>query len=394
MNMFTKVRLFTPGPTMIPDEVRFELAKETIHHRKDDFKRIFKSLSRKLKELFGTEEDVLILTSSGTGAMQAAVSNLFSPKEKVLVVVGGKFGERWKEISYRFGLDVVELSVEWGKAVEVDEIEEILNRYKDIKGILIQASETSTGVLHPIKEIGEILKDKDVLLIVDGISAIGISPCPMDKWRIDCLIGGGQKGFMIPPGLSMISLSKRAWEKARSVKKRDFYFDLLGEREKQKNFQTLFTPAIALVRALNKALEMLLKDGLEEIYKKHWALTCMVREGVMRMGLKPMVKESYTWGLTSVLMPKGVNGQDILDELKNRYNVIFAGGQGKLKGKIIRIGHMGNVDWVDLLGALFALKDVIQDYVKLDLCVDFLEKAVSSYKEALKVDSATLLSLV
>ncbi len=392
--MFTKTRLFTPGPTMIPEEVRFELAKETIHHRKDDFKKIFGSLSKKLKELFGTKNDVLVLTSSGTGAMQAAVSNLFSPKEKVLVIVGGKFGERWKEISYRFGLDVIELSVEWGKAVEVDKVKEVLDKHKDIKGVLIQASETSTGVLHPIKDIGKVLKDKDVLLIVDGISAIGISPCPMDKWNIDCLVGGGQKGFMIPPGLSMISLSDKAWEKAKSIKKRDFYFDLLGEREKQKNLQTLFTPAIALIRALNKALDILLKNGLEEVYRKHWALTCMVREGITRIGLEPMVKENYTWGLTSVLMPKGVNGQDILNELKNRYNIVFAGGQGKLKGKIIRIGHMGNVDWIDLMGAIFALKDVIQDYVKLDVCADFMEKAIFAYKMALKIDSTTLLSLV
>ncbi len=392
--MFTKMRLFTPGPTMIPEEVRFELAKETIHHRKDDFKKIFGSLSKKLKELFGTKNDVLVLTSSGTGAMQAAVSNLFSPKEKVLVIVGGKFGERWKEISYRFGLDVIELSVEWGKAVEVDKVKEVLDKHKDIKGVLIQASETSTGVLHPIKDIGKVLKDKDVLLIVDGISAIGISPCPMDKWNIDCLVGGGQKGFMIPPGLSMISLSDKAWEKAKSIKKRDFYFDLLGEREKQKNLQTLFTPAIALIRALNKALDILLKNGLEEVYRKHWALTCMVREGITRIGLEPMVKENYTWGLTSVLMPKGVNGQDILNELKNRYNIVFAGGQGKLKGKIIRIGHMGNVDWIDLMGAIFALKDVIQDYVKLDVCADFMEKAIFAYKMALKIDSTTLLSLV
>ena len=392
--MFTKTRLFTPGPTMIPEEVRFELAKETIHHRKDDFKKIFGSLSKKLKELFGTKNDVLVLTSSGTGAMQAAVSNLFSPKEKVLVIVGGKFGERWKEISYRFGLDVIELSVEWGKAVEVDKVKEVLDKHKDIKGVLIQASETSTGVLHPIKDIGKVLKDKDVLLIVDGISAIGISPCPMDKWNIDCLVGGGQKGFMIPPGLSMISLSDKAWEKAKSIKKRDFYFDLLGEREKQKNLQTLFTPAIALIRALNKALDILLKNGLEEVYRKHWALTCMVREGITRIGLEPMVKENYTWGLTSVLMPKGANGQDILNELKNRYNIVFAGGQGKLKGKIIRIGHMGNVDWIDLMGAIFALKDVIQDYVKLDVCADFMEKAIFAYKMALKIDSTTLLSLV
>ena len=369
---------------MVPEEVKLEMAREMIHHRKEDFKEVFSSVQRKLKILFGTKELVLVLTSSGTGAMQASVSNLFSPKEEVVVVVGGKFGQRWREIAERFELKVNVIEVEWGKAVNVEEIEQTLKKNKNIRGILIQASETSTGVLHPIKEIGEITRSKDVLLVVDGISAVGVSPCPMDEWHIDCLITGSQKGLMIPPGLSMISLSQKAWEKAKNVKKRDFYFDLLKEKEKQNAYQTLFTPSVVLIRALDKALDVLLKDGLDEVYRKYWALTCMVRKGIWAIGLKPMVEKNYTWGLTSVLLPKEVDGQKLLKDLKDEYNLILAGGQDKLKGKIIRIGYMGDVDWIDILGVLSSLKEVLDRYVKLDSKPNFLEIAVSAYKDGLK----------
>ena len=388
--MFSKPRLFTPGPTLIPEEVKLEMAKEMLHHRKVDFKRIYSEVQEKLKILFGTAQPVLILTSSGTGAMQAAVSNLFSPKEKVLVVVGGKFGKRWKEIAQVFDLVPVLLEVEWGNAVKVDQIDEKLKQHPDIKGVLVQASETSTGVLHPVKEIGDLLKDKEALLVVDGISAVGVSPCPMDKWHVDCLITGSQKGLMVPPGLSMISLSEKAWEKAKKVKKRDFYFDLLGERKKCIDNQTLFTPSVVLIRGLDKALDLILKNGLEGIYKKQWALTCMVRKGVVDMGLEPMVKENFTWGLTSVFLPEGIDGQGILKILAEDYNVIIAGGQENLKGKIIRIGHMGNVDWMDLLGALCALKEVLQRECDLKIKPNFLEEAFDCYVAAIKHTNISL----
>ena len=383
-NMQYKYRLLTPGPTPIPEKVKLAMAKDIIHHRKEKFMSIMGRVQEKLRLLFGTKNEVLLLSCSGTGAMQAAVFNLFNRDEKVLIVEGGKFGKRWTEIAKVRSLVPITLEVEWGSPVDPSLIEETLKKDINIKGVLVQASETSTGVLHPIEKIGKITKRLDRLLVVDGISAVGISPCPMDKWHIDCLITGSQKGLMLPPGLALISLSDRAWDKAKGVKREDYYFYLIGEREKIKKGQTLYTSPVSLIVGLDACMDIFFSSTLEEIYKKYWALTQMTREGISLMGLECLAKTSYTWGLTSVVLPKGVDGVLLIKELAKEFNLYIAGGQDHLKGKIIRIGHMGDVDAGDILFALNAIYRVLKKEYNIT-CKDknFLGKAYDVYEESL-----------
>lgn len=310
--MLNKVRLLTPGPTPLPERVRLTLARDMIHHRKSEFKAVMGRVQEKLRVLFGTQGTVLPLSCSGTGAMTAAVYGLFNPGEKVLVVEAGKFGQRWKAIAVSRGLEVVTLEVPWGRAVRPEQVEEALAADPAITGVLIQLSETSTGVLHPVRKVARITRQRDVLLVVDGISAVGLSPCPLDEWGLDCLLTGSQKGLMLPPGLALLALSQRAWEKAANVTSGCFYFNLLKEREYVAKGQTLFTSAVNLIVGLDESLDMLLENGLEAVYAKQWALTMLTRAGVTAMGLDLFAPEHFAWGITSVLLPEGVDGTEVL----------------------------------------------------------------------------------
>ena len=381
--MNNKLRLLTPGPTPIPEEVRLALARDMIHHRKPEFEAVMREVQTGLGELFGTNEPVLTLSSSGTGAMVAAVSNLFAPGERVLVVEGGKFGERWSDIAMSHGLEITALPVDWGHPMDMEGIENCLDRWPDIKGILVQASETSTGVLHPIADLAALIKGKDVLLVVDGISAVGVSPCPMEQWGIDCLLSGSQKGLMLPPGLSFISLSAGAWDRVREIRPKNFYFNLLKERAKQQEGQTGFTSAVNLIMGLRASLRLFREHGLETIYRKQWALTCMARAGAKAMGLELLAKTSYTWGLTSILLPPGIDGQKLLALAARDWNVVMAGGQDRLKGRIVRLGHMGYVDWGDILAGLHALHRSFLACGGHSGSRDHLEQAMAAYHEAL-----------
>jgi len=382
--MFNKLRLLTPGPTPLPEEVRLALARDMIHHRKPAFKKILASCQKGLQTLFGTKEPVLLLTATGTGAMDAAVTNCFAPGEKVLVVEAGKFGERWREIATAHGLLSVSIPVEWGRAVTKDEVAAAAAAHPDATGLLVQASETATGALHPIEELGPLCRERKLLLVVDGISAVGISPCPMDDWSIDCLLTGSQKGLMLPPGLAFMSLSPRAWAKVEAVKPKNFYFNLLAERAKVAGGQTLFTSAVNLVLGLEACLQRFDAIGLENVYRKQWALTMCARAGVKAMGLEPLVAQRFTWGLTSVKLPEGIDGQKLLAIAADSYGVVFAGGQDRFKGRIVRIGHMGHVDWADLAAGLHALARSYQRCGGYVGGRDYLEKGLAAYEEALE----------
>ncbi len=380
----TKMRLLTPGPTPLPESVRLTLAMDMVHHRKAGFTALLGEIQEGLRWLFGTAQPVVAMGSSGTGAMTAAVTNLFKPGEQVLVIEGGKFGERWGEIASTHGLDVVFLSVPWGQAVTVEHLERAVAAHPDVKGVLVQASETSTGVMHPVKELAGYTRERDLMLVVDGISAVGISPCPMDAWGIDCLLTGSQKGIMLPPGLSFLALSERAWARVEDVKPRNFYFNLLGEREKiVKSSQTLFTPPINLLMGLHTCLAMFRERTLLDVYRTQWALTQMVRAGISSMGLELLVKDHYTWGLTSLVLPAGVDGAMLLQAAAERYGAVLAGGQGQMKGRMVRFGHMGHVDFGDMLAGLAALAG------SLALCGghsgarDYMERAMAAYEAAL-----------
>lgn len=381
--MLNKLRLLTPGPTPLPERVRLVLARDMIHHRKDAFKAAMHELQGKLRRLFGTSQPVLPLSTSGTGAMTAAVHGLFLPGEKVLVVEAGKFGQRWQEIAATRGLETVRLEVPWGQAVHPASIETALAEDATIKGVLIQLSETSTGVLHPVESVARITRDRDVLLVVDGISAVGLSPCPMDDWGLDCLLTGSQKGLMLPPGLALLALSPRAWQKAEQTASNCFYFNLPKERINAEKGQTLFTSPINLLLGLNESLDILLENGLEAVYAKQWALTMQTRAGLAALGLELFAPEHFSWGITSVRLPEGVDGIELLRIAQEKYGVCMAGGQDHLKGRIIRIGHMGWVDWSDILAGLYALNRALLECGGYSGARDYLEQAMAAYRIAL-----------
>ena len=380
--MLNKLRLLTPGPTPLPENVRLVLAKDMIHHRKSEFIEIMLRVEKKLQTLFGTKEVVLPLSCSGTGAMTAAVYSLFNKGEKVLVIKAGKFGERFEEIALSHDLDVEVMNIDWGKTVNTNDLVDKLNKDPEIKGVLVQLSETSTGVLHPIKEIAEKTRKMDVLLVVDGVSGVGLSPCPMDEWGIDCLLTGSQKGLMLPPGLALLALSNRAWAKVEKVKP-CFYFNLLKEKKNILKGQTNFTSPVNLILGLDESLSMLLENGIETIYKKQWALTMMARNGAKAMGLDLFAPTNYAWGITSVCLPDGVDGVEVLKLAMKDHGVCLAGGQDHLKGKIIRIGHMGWIDWADLLAGLYAIYSCLIKVGGYSASRDYLEVAMISYQKAL-----------
>lgn len=377
--MLNKTRLLTPGPTPLPERVRLAMAHDMIHHRKPAFKGLMTEIQTGLSELFGTKEPVLPLCCSGTGAMTAAVSNLFNPGEKVLVVEGGKFGERWSEICAVSKVTAVPMKVEWGQGVSPQAVLEALENDRDIVGVLVQHSETSTGAQHPVRGIAEVTRKRDVLLVVDGISAVSITPCPMDEWGIDCLLTGSQKGLMLPPGLALIALSARAWKKAETVAQRDFYFNLPKERDNNLKAQTNFTSPVSLIVGLCESLRMFRELGLGEIYRKQWALTMMARKGVEAMGFSLFAREHFAWGVTSVLLPEGLDASVLLGNAADKYGVIMAAGQGHLKQRMIRIGHMGWVDYADLAAGLHALAASVSDCGGHMGSRNYLEQAMAAY---------------
>lgn len=382
--MLNKPRLLTPGPTPLPERVRLALAADMVHHRTRFFGEIMDEVRIGLGRLFGTTGDVLPLAASGTGAMTAAVHGLFSPGDTVLVVEGGAFGKRWSQIATTRGLNVVPLSVRLGTAIDPQVVAEALKIHTPA-GVLVQASETSTGVRHPIRELAALTASTDTMLVVDGISAVGISPCPMDEWGIDCLLTGSQKGLMLPPGLSLLALSERGWQQTATVAPSCFYFDLPGERAAVRKGQGRFTSPINLIVGLRESLRMLLETGdLQQVYRKQWALTCMARAGITAMGLSCLVDEKdCTWGLTSIRLHPDMDAAQTLRRLDEDFGLILAEASGELKDSVIRMGHMGWVDWADVLGGLCALESLLPDGVKLH--TSCAPAALAGYKQALEI---------
>lgn len=385
--MLNKSRLLTPGPTPLPERVRLALAQDMIHHRKADFKRIMRETQERLQQLFGTTQPVLSLSCSGTGAMTAAAHGLFVPGEKVVVVNGGKFGQRWEQIAEVRGLEVVRLPVEWGRAVMPGQVEEVLRQHPDARGLFVQLCETSTGVQHPVEHLGHLTKTRGMLLVVDGISAVGISPCPFDAWDIDCLLTGSQKGLMVPPGLALMALSARAWERAATVPLSCFYFNLPGERANLAQGQNLFTSPVNLIVGLHESLRMIFENGgLDALYRKQWALVSMARAGIQALNLPLFASEHYAWGVTSVLLPSGVDGNRLLRVAAEECGIVFAGGQDQYKGRMVRFGHMGWVDWGDVIAGLHALAYALRAVGGFTASRDYLETALAAYHQALDVE--------
>lgn len=385
--LFNKPRLLTPGPTPLPERVRLALAADMIHHRKPAFKKILLETEDMLQKLFATGQPVLPLSCSGTGAMTAAVHGLFAPGDKVIVVNGGKFGERWSQIAGVRGLKIVEIDVAWGQAVTAAQVEQALREHPDAKGVLMQVCETSTAAQHPVEAVARLTRTRDVLLVADGISAVGISPCPMDDWGIDCLLTGSQKGLMVPPGMALLALSARAWKRAEETAASCFYFNLVGERDNLLKGQGLFTSPVNLIMGLHESLAMIFENGgMDAIYRKQWALTCMVRTGVSALDLPLFAPTHYAWGVTGIALPAGVDGERLLRIAADECGIIFAGGQDQYKGRMVRFGHMGWVDWADVLAGLHALAFALRASGGFSASRDFLETALAAYHRALDVE--------
>ncbi|MDH5478184.1 MAG: alanine--glyoxylate aminotransferase family protein [Nitrospinota bacterium] len=348
--------LISPGPTPVPEEVLLEMAKPMIHHRTSQFSAIFAECAEGLKKVFQTAQPVLMLASSGSGAMESAVTNVFRKGDKALVINGGKFGERWGKICEAYGLEVIWINVEWGQAVAVDTVAEALKNNPDIAGVFVQGSETSTTVAHPIQQISELTKKTDALLVVDGITAVGVYPMPMDDWGIDIMITGSQKALMLPPGLAFIALSEKAWKRSETNDIPHFYFDLKKERKNLKDSTSAYTPAASLIIGLRVVLKMMLEEGLDNVYKRHDILARAARAGVQALGLKLLAPDSPANSVTGLFVPESVDGGKLVKNLRENYGVTFAGGQDHLKGKIIRIAHLGYFDSFDMVVALAAIE--------------------------------------
>ena len=349
MNKTKQNILLTPGPTPVPPEVLEVMSRPIFHHRTPQFKAVLKQLFDGLKYAFQTKQDVYTLCASGTGGMEASIVNFFSPGDHVIAVNSGKFGERWVKLAQAFGLKVDTITVEWGKAVDPNEIKKLLEAPagKDIKGVFTTLCETSTAVLTDIKAIAQITKNHQALLVVDAISALGGEDCKMDEWGIDVVITGSQKALMIPPGLAFIAASQKAWNQAKESKFSKFYLDL---KKYQKSFleeDVPFTPAITLVLAQVEALRQFKEDGYDKVIARTKKLAEATRKAAQIMGLKVYAKDPSNV-LTAIELPSSVDGSKLVKLMRDELGVTLAGGQDQLKGKIVRIAHMGYIRAKDL----------------------------------------------
>ncbi len=353
--------LLAPGPTPVPPEALLAMAMPIIHHRSPDFLPVIDSAKKGLQWLCQTKNDVLILCATGTGGMVGAVNNFFSPGDKALVINAGNFGERWTKICKAYNLSVEEIKLDWGYAVKPEDVEKALKKDPSIKGVFVQASETSTGVYHDIKALAAIVrKYENTIFVVDAISALVAHDLKMDEWGIDVLIGGSQKGLMLPPGLAFVGVSEKAWKFADKSTSPKFYFNFKKERESLSKNQTSFTSPVTLIIGLNESLKLLQAEGLENAFKRHERLSRATREAIKALGLDMFTKESPSYAVTAINAPAGMDGQEIYKNLRVKYGITAAGGQGHVKGKIFRIAHLGYAGTFDVITAIAGLEMVLK----------------------------------
>ncbi len=341
----------------MPPEVALEMARPIVHHRTPEFSAVLEQTRGRLKPLMGTAQEVLLLASSGTGAMEAVVTNLLAPGEAAIYVDGGKFGERWGRILGAFGIIAHPVKVAWGGAVRPEQIEQALRQYPGARAVLMQASETSTTAVHPVEQIGAITRARDVMLVVDGITSVGVFDQKMDQWGVDALVTGSQKALMLPPGLGIAALSPRAWERAAKPRSPRFYFDLNRELKAQRDeHTTAYTPAISLIYGLNKSLEMIHAEGLPAVFARHRLMARAAQAAARALGLELLAAENPAPGVTGILTPARIDGSRLVRYMRDVLGVTVQGGQDQMKGKLIRIGHMGYVAPFDILVAIGALE--------------------------------------
>ncbi|MEE8311376.1 MAG: alanine--glyoxylate aminotransferase family protein [Candidatus Binatia bacterium] len=358
-----KKHLLAPGPTPVPPEVLLAMASPIIHHRTPQFSEIFRAAAQGSKRLFGTEQPVMMIAATGTGGMESALTNTLSSGDAVIVVDGGKFGERWSEISETYGLRVTTVKVEWGSAVDPAAVKQALDDTPDTRAVLVQASETSTTVLHPVAELAALTRDRDCLLIVDGITSVGVVDMPMDETGIDVLITGSQKALMLPPGLALVSLSEKAWRFNENAGIPRYYFDLAKERKNLGNDTSAYTPAVSMILGLRAVYDLVERNGgLPAVYHRHRVLAEATRAGIEAIGLRLLAPDAPSPAATGFWLPEGVDGGKIGKHLRDTMGVTVAGGQGHLKGKILRLAHIGYADTFDVIVGLSAIEMALAEF--------------------------------
>jgi aspartate aminotransferase-like enzyme len=369
--MIRKTRLFTPGPTPLLPAAQFAMAAADIHHRTPEFRALYTRVLSQLKDFVGTKNDVIILSSSGTGAMEASVSNLTSPGDRVLVLTAGKFGERWSALTKAFGCHVDVIDVPYGSTFTIDQVKAALKL--ETRAVFVQATESSTGVRHDIEGIANLLKSEksEALLIVDAITGLGTTHLDMDEWGIDVLIGGSQKAVMMPPGLSYLAVSQRAWDRMEATYNPRYYFDLRKERKNAAKGESAYTPSVALIAALGAALDYIagqaegnLAEGRKKLVDNAEACAAMTRAAATALGLKLFAPKGYeAAAATAILPPEGTDSGIIVKGLKSQFAAIVTDGQGEMKGSLFRIAHIGFFDYMDTIAIIGALEQVVAKFL-------------------------------
>jgi serine---pyruvate transaminase len=360
--MAEKRYLLTPGPTPVPPEVLAELAKPVIHHRERDYRDIYEQCLVRLQEVYRTENDVLMYTTSGTGAFESAVANLTSPGDRQLVISAGNFGERWAAMVKAFGAELVHVRLDWGETPEAEDLRGALADAGDVRVVYLTHSETSTGVVADVQALAAVAREAGAIVVVDAVSSLGAVPLDTDAWGIDVVVSGSQKALMCPPGIAFTSVSPTALEAAARAVSPRFVMDWERTRKAQAKLDAPFTPAVSIVRALNVALGLLLEEGLEAAFDRHARLGRACREGAKAMGLELFSPdEERSAVVTAIRAPEGVDATEIVEALRNRFGITIANGQAELKGRIFRIGHIGWFDVFDITTALAAVELVLTD---------------------------------
>ncbi len=356
-----KLYLMTPGPTTVPPDVLLDMAHPIFHHRTPRFKKLFGEVNELLKQVLRTQNPVVTFASSGTGAMEAAMVNTLSPGDKVLAINGGKFGERYLDISKAYGYNVIDLQVTWGEAVDAAKVEQILKENPDIKAVCSTLCETSTGVVNDIKALGAVVEKTDAILITDAISGLAADDLRTDEWGVDMVIGGSQKGLMLPPGLAFLSVSKKAEKMIESAKTPKFYFNLKKALKTLTESDTPWTPAVSLIVGLKSSLSMIVEEGMDNVIARHARLANATRLGLKALGLKLYAPTCSANTLTAVKVPEGIDGSLFVKKVRDDKGVTIAGGQGDAKGKIFRVSHLGYTDHFDVLIAISATEMVLNE---------------------------------
>src|SRR5437868_2447530 len=362
--MLKKVRLFTPGPTALLPAAQLAMAAADIHHRTPEFRALYQRVLAQLKGFVGTKNDVILIASSGTGAMEAAVSNLTSPGDRVLVLTAGKFGERWVSLAKAFGCRVETVSAPYGQTFSIEEVRAQLK--PDVKAVFMQATETSTGARHCVQSVAALTKETDALLVVDAITGLGTTHFDVDGWGIDVIIGGSQKAVMIPPGLAYLAVSERAWKRMETAGSPRYYFDLRKERKAASKGESAFTPATSLIAALAAAFDYIRAAGSGDLAAGRNALianaelaAAMTRAAAQALGLKLFAASAPAAALTAIVPLAGIDSSVIVKDFRERFGAVVANGQGEMKGKLFRIAHLGYYDYLDTIAIIGALEQVI-----------------------------------